>query len=119
MSVAALAAVQVGGYVNPWKAGAILVLLLVWLRLLSWIDKDGPEARLPREMVNSIMMAGLAGGYLLFFFLPGFGLAFGVLVGLFVADVGAYLGMRSRTIGLGDLKQQFADWWNGLLKREK
>ncbi|MGD0140681.1 MAG: ATPase, T2SS/T4P/T4SS family [Tepidisphaeraceae bacterium] len=119
MSVAALAAVDVGGYVNPWKAGAILVVLLVWVRLLSWIDKDGPEARLPREIVNTIMMAGLVGGYLLFFFLPGFGLAFGVLIGLFVADVGAYLGMRSRTIGLGDLKQQFADWWGGLLKREK
>ncbi|MGD0769426.1 MAG: ATPase, T2SS/T4P/T4SS family [Tepidisphaeraceae bacterium] len=119
MSVAALAAVQMGGYVNPWKAGAILVVLLVWLRLLSWIDKDGPEARLPREIVNSVMMAALVGGYLLFFFLPGFGLAIGVLVGLFVADIAAYLAMRSRTIGLGDLRQQFADWWSGLLKREK
>ncbi|MGD0389168.1 MAG: ATPase, T2SS/T4P/T4SS family [Tepidisphaeraceae bacterium] len=119
MSVAALAAVQMGGYVNPWKALAILVVLIVWVRLLSWIDKDAPEARLPREMVNSLMMGALVGGYLLFFFLPGFGLAFGVLIGLFVVDVGAYLGMRSRTIGLGDLRQQFADWWGGLLKREK
>ncbi len=117
MSVAALAAIQLGGYVNPFKAGAILVLLVVWVRLLSWIDKDSVAARLPRELVNTGMMAALIAGYMLFFFLPGFGVAFGVLIGLFVLDVGAYLGLRSRTIGLGDLKEQFADFWSGLLKK--
>jgi type II secretory ATPase GspE/PulE/Tfp pilus assembly ATPase PilB-like protein len=119
MSVAALAAIQFGGYVNPWKVGAILALLIVWVKLLSWIDKDSDAARLPREWVNTGMMAALIAGYLLFFFLPGFGLALGVLIGLFVADIGAYIGMRSRTIGLGDLTEQFNDWWRGLLKSGK
>jgi type II secretory ATPase GspE/PulE/Tfp pilus assembly ATPase PilB-like protein len=36
-----------------------------------------------------------------------------------VADIGIYLGMRSRTIGLGDLKDQLAGWWAGMMKREK
>jgi len=116
MSVAALAAIQIGGYVNPFKAGTILVLLVVWVRLLSWMDKDSIAARLPRELLNTGMMAALIAGYMLFFFLPGFGLAFGVLIGLFVLSVAAYLGMRSRTIGLGDLKEQFTDFWSGLLK---
>jgi hypothetical protein len=40
MSVAALAAIQFGGYVNPYKVGGILVLLVVWVKLLAWIDKD-------------------------------------------------------------------------------
>jgi type II secretory ATPase GspE/PulE/Tfp pilus assembly ATPase PilB-like protein len=117
MPHAVLAGIQVGGYVNPWKAGIIVVLLIVWAKLLTWIDKDSVEARLPREVVNSLMMAGLVGGYLLFFMLPGFALAMGVLCGLFAADIGAYLAMRSRTIGLGDLKTQFIGWWNGLIKK--
>ena len=117
MSVAALAAIQFGGYVNPWKVGGIVVLLIVWLKLLSWIDKDAVPARLPRELVNTVTMAALISGYLLFFVLPGFGLALGVLIGLFAVDVGGYLGVRSRTIGLGDLTDQVKDAWNGLLKK--
>ena len=119
MPQAALAAIQTGGYVNPWKVGIILLLLIVWAKLLTWIDKDTVGARLPRELVNSIMMAGFIGGYLFFFLLPGFGLAMGVLGGLFAADIGAYLAMRSRTIGLGDLTTQFTDWWSGLTKTGK
>jgi type II secretory ATPase GspE/PulE/Tfp pilus assembly ATPase PilB-like protein len=116
MPLAALATIQNGGYVNPWKVGIILILLIVWAKLLTWIDKDSIEARLARELVNSGMMAAFAGGYLLFFMLPGFGLAFGVLIGLFVVSIIVYLFMRSRTIGLADLKKQLADWWHGLLK---
>src|SRR5579872_257200 len=119
MSVAAMAVIQFGGYVNPYKVAGILVLLIVWVKLLAWIDKDSVAARLPREIVYSAMMGGLIIGYLMFFFLPGFGLAIGVLVGLFAADLGGYLFMRSRTIGLGDIKDQFSDWWNGLLKTGK
>src|ERR1700728_631785 len=119
MSPAILAAVQYGGYVNPWKAGGVLVLLVIWVKLLAWMDKEAIDARLPREITNSITMGGLVGGYFLFFFLPGFGLALGVLLGLFVADIGAYLGMRSRTIGLGDLTDKLKDWWAGLLKRDR
>jgi type II secretory ATPase GspE/PulE/Tfp pilus assembly ATPase PilB-like protein len=117
MSVAALAAIQFGGYVNPFKAGIILVLLVVWVRLLTWIDKDSVAARLPRELVNTGTMGALIAGYILFLFLPGFGLAFGVLIGLFVVSVAGYIGMRSRTIGLGDMKEQLADFWGGLLNK--
>jgi type II secretory ATPase GspE/PulE/Tfp pilus assembly ATPase PilB-like protein len=119
MSASSMAAIQFGGYVNPFKAAGILVLLLIWAKLLAWMDKDSQEARLPREIVNGMMMAGLIVGYLFFFFLPGFGVAIAVLSLCFVADIGTYLFMRSRTIGLGDLKDQLAGWWAGLTKREK
>ena len=72
MSVAALAAIQFGGYVNPWKVGGILVLLVVWVKLLAWIDKDSIAARLPRELVNTVMMAALIGGYHAVFLPAGF-----------------------------------------------
>jgi type II secretory ATPase GspE/PulE/Tfp pilus assembly ATPase PilB-like protein len=114
-----LAAVQYGGYVNPYKAGGAILLLIIWVKLLAWMDKDAIEARLPRDMLNAGMMAGLIAGYFLFFFLPGFGLALGILLGLFVADIVAYFGMRSRTIGLGDLTDKLKDWWASLLKRDR
>jgi len=119
MSSADLAAIQFGGYVDPWKVGGIVVLLVVWAKLLAWIDKDSVEARLPREIINCGTMGSLALGYLLFFFLPGFAVAFSVLFLLFALDIGAYLFMRSRTIGLKDLREQLSDWWNGLLKGGK
>jgi type II secretory ATPase GspE/PulE/Tfp pilus assembly ATPase PilB-like protein len=115
----ALAAVQYGGYVNPYKAGGAILLLIIWVKLLAWMDKDAIEARLPREMMNAGTMAGLVAGYFLFFFLPGFGLAIGVLLGLFVADIGAYLGMRSRTIGLADLTDKVKDGFAAMLKRDR
>ena len=36
--------VEVGGYINPWKILPPLVLLFVWGRLLTWIDKDTDAA---------------------------------------------------------------------------
>lgn len=113
-----LATIVVGNYVNPFKVVGILVLLLLWTRLLTWIDKDTIVARLPRELINLIMFSGLIGGYILFFFLPGFGLAFGVLIGLFVADIGTYIGLRAQSVGLGDLTEQFAAWRAGLFKKK-
>jgi type II secretory ATPase GspE/PulE/Tfp pilus assembly ATPase PilB-like protein len=114
-----LSVIQIGGYVSPWKVGIILVLMVVWAKLLTWIDKDAIEARLPRDIVNTIMMGGFVGGYFMFFMLPGFALAMGVLAGLFAMDVAVYLGMRSRTIGLSDLSRQFSDWGRGLVKSGK
>jgi type II secretory ATPase GspE/PulE/Tfp pilus assembly ATPase PilB-like protein len=119
MSASSMAAIQFGGYVNPYKAAGLIVLLIIWVKLLAWMDKDSQEARLPREILNCGMMVGLILGYLFFFFLPGFGVAIAVLCLFFVADIGVYLFMRSRTIGLGDLKDQLANWWAGLMKREK
>jgi len=116
MPVGVLAAIQYGGYVNPWKAGILLVLLVIWAKLLTWIDKDSIAARLPREIINTGTLGSLIAGYFLYFFLP-FGLAIGLLCGFFAADIGAYLFLRSRTIGLTDLTQQLKDWWGGLFRR--
>jgi type II secretory ATPase GspE/PulE/Tfp pilus assembly ATPase PilB-like protein len=119
MPLVFLAAVQSGPYINPWKVIPPVLLLIFWAKLLTWMDKDSQEARLPREILNSCLFAGLMLGFTCFFFVPGFAPAFSILIGLFVVEIGVYLFLRSRTIGLGDLRTQLADWWNGLIRSKK
>ena len=41
-----LAAVEVGQYVSIWKILVLVIFLLIWARLLTWMDKDAIDARL-------------------------------------------------------------------------
>jgi type II secretory ATPase GspE/PulE/Tfp pilus assembly ATPase PilB-like protein len=119
MPLVFLAALQTGPFINPWKVVPPVVLLAIWVKLLSWIDKDGPEARLNREAINSSLFAGLILGYTCIIFVPGFTPAFSILVSLFVVEIAVYLFLRSRTIGLADLRGKLADWWNNLIRSKK
>src|SRR5687768_16643899 len=110
MGLAFVAAVQVGGYVSALKALPVLLVLLVWCRLLTWVDKDAPAAHLARDMLNSAFVAGMVLGFGLFFFLPGFLIAFPVLLFVMLAEAGVYLALRHKNVGLGDLKEQFQTW---------
>src|SRR5262245_4786419 len=67
-----LAEVQIGQYVNLWKLLPVLILLLIWGRLLTWMDKDAIDAHLPRQLLNSIMIAGVMLGVLLFLLMPSY-----------------------------------------------
>lgn len=113
-----MAAVDAGSYVSPWKALPILLLLLIWARLLTWMDKDAVDAHLPRLVINCGMIAGMIGGLLLFLLLPGYWLALGVFVAAMLSDVGVYLLMRHQRVGLGDLKDQLADFFHSLISRK-
>ncbi|MCY2954799.1 MAG: ATPase, T2SS/T4P/T4SS family [Planctomycetota bacterium] len=114
-----MAAVDLTGYISGLKLVPVLLIFLIWARVLSWIDKDAEGAHLPREILNTgIIIAGLA-GVALFLFLPNYWIALGVLVVVDLASVGTYLGMRQRIVGLGDLKQQFREFLQGIFKREK
>ena len=53
MGLAFLAAVQVGGYVSALKTIPVILVLLLWARLLTWVDKDAPAAHLPRTAFNT------------------------------------------------------------------
>jgi type II secretory ATPase GspE/PulE/Tfp pilus assembly ATPase PilB-like protein len=98
--------VEAGGYLNVWKTIPVLLILLVWTRLLTWIDKDSEAAYLPREAINGGFMGGAVLAFALFFFLPNFWLCLGVLVFIFAAEMGTYLFIRHKKVGLGDLKGQ-------------
>jgi len=110
MGLAFVAAVEVGGYVSALKALPVLLVLLLWARLLTWIDKDAPAAHLPRDGINLGFLAGMIAGFALFFFLPTFLIAFSALLFLLIIEAGVYLGLRHQKVGLTDLKAQFQEW---------
>ena len=89
----------------------MLLVLLLWARLLTWIDKDAPAAHLPRDGINLGFLAGMILGFALFFFLPAFLIAFGVLLFLLIIEAGVYLGLRHQKVGLADLKATSSTTW--------
>src|ERR1035437_1568666 len=103
-----LQVVPVGGYVSIWKVIPFLVVFLLWLRLLTWTDKDAPASNLPGEMLMLAFSGGLLGAFLLFLLLPGFWISFPVFVLVLLAEAGAYLGLRANRVGLKDLKGELS-----------
>jgi general secretion pathway protein E len=99
-----LAAVEVGGYLSVWKAIPVVLLLFIWMRFLTWVDKDAEAAFLPREAINGSFMGGAVLGFALFFILPNFWLCLGAMLFLLFAEIGVYLGIRNKKVGLADLK---------------
>ncbi|MGA3067843.1 MAG: hypothetical protein ABSF29_13450, partial [Tepidisphaeraceae bacterium] len=119
MAPAALGTIEVGGYVNPWKIVPIVVVLLVWARLLTWIDKDAKPSHLPRQLINSLMFAGLVLGYVLFFVVPGFAAAMAALCILLAVDLGVYLFLRAQRVGLSDLTGKLKSFQGRMLKKSE
>lgn len=103
-------AVPGGDYVSAVKALPVLLVLLAWARLLTWIDKDAPAAHLPRIPINMGMIGVGIFAFILCFFLPDFWVALGSLVGVIAVEMGAYLVIRHQKVGLGDLSAQFSDF---------
>src|SRR5439155_15105253 len=119
LSLLAAADVSVGQYLAWWKAIPVLIVLLLWGRLVTWIDKDSQEILLPRVPLNVGNMIGGVLGFLLFFALPGFPLAFGALILIVAAEAGTYLALRNSKVGLGDLGGKFNEWIASLKSGEK
>lgn len=118
----ALAAVEAGSYVSWWKALLALVVILLWARLLTWIDKDTDRAHLPRLAVNSGMMAVMLLGVAAFLLLPQFGVAFLVLLVFLAIDLGIYLLLRNAKVGLADIGDELKSFVSApfaKLQREK
>ena len=69
--------------------------------------------------MNSGMIAGLILGYALFILLPGYGLAIAALLLCFFADIGAYLGVRAKVVGLKDLKESLSNEFASLTGKNK
>jgi general secretion pathway protein E len=110
MGLSFLAEVQVGGYVSALKAIPVILVLLLWTRLLTWVDKDAPAAHLPRTALNSGFIAGLIVAFALLMFIPGYLIAFPVFLLVMLVEAGVYLGIRNSKVGLGDLREQFNTW---------
>ena len=90
-----LAQVEAGSYVSIWKVLPVVVILLLWARILTFMDKDAIDAHLPRHAINSGMIVGLVGGFFAFLFLPNFWVALSVLLLVLLVEIGVYLLMAS------------------------
>ena len=108
-----LAAIEFGPYVAWWATIPFLLLLLLWARLLTWVDKDTRRVMLPRDMVNAGMMAGLLLGLAVFFLLPGLPLALGGFLVIMIASFGVYAGVRSKKADFADMQQSLKDEFIG------
>src|SRR5687767_5125926 len=102
-----LLAVTAGGYVSWWKALLLVLVILAWGRLITWIDKDAQSVLLPRVTLNLGMVLGGVLGIFLFFIVPGFAIAFLILIGIVLAELGTYLAIRAQKAGLSDIGDQF------------
>jgi type II secretory ATPase GspE/PulE/Tfp pilus assembly ATPase PilB-like protein len=114
-----LAAIDFSPFVAWWKAVPFLLLLFFWCRILTWIDKDTKKVNLARQGINAGMIFAFVLGILAFFFLPGFGLAIGLMVGLLVVSLGGYIGFRSSKVGLEDLRDSIAEEFGSIFKLGK
>jgi type II secretory ATPase GspE/PulE/Tfp pilus assembly ATPase PilB-like protein len=109
-----VAAVDGGGYVSLLKMIPPVIILLVWAKLLTWVDKDAEAAHLPRVGLNVSFLSGLVVGFALFFLLPNFFVALGGLIFVLLAETATYLILRHQRVGLKDLRKQFNDWIKGM-----
>src|SRR5262245_2387576 len=113
-----VAQLSYGPYISPWKVLPVLVVLLVWAKLLTWIDKDAEDAHLPRLALNSGFLGGLVAAFLIFLFLPGFIVAFAVFMLFFLGEVAAYLVLRNQKVGLADLGKELKKAMGGMKKKK-
>jgi len=123
-----VAVVTGGGYISLFKTVPVLLVLLVWTRLLTWVDKDAPELNLPREKLNGPLFGGMILGFALFLLFPpltsmawlNFSLAFLLLLGCFGAEAGVYLNIRNKKQpGFEDIKEQFIEWLKTTFRGKK
>ena len=99
-----------GSFINGWLLIPIILLAMPWLRMMTWADKDAVNARLPRETINGINLAGFALACALLVLIPNYLGALAAFILLIGVEAGIYLAWRNSTVGLADLKVQFSDW---------
>jgi type II secretory ATPase GspE/PulE/Tfp pilus assembly ATPase PilB-like protein len=114
-----LGQVEVGGYINAWKVVPALIILLIWTKLLSWVDKDAEAAMLPRMPLNAGLLTALIVGFAAFLYMPTFITGLAALLAVMVLSLGLYFMLRQQKVGLGDLNKQFSDWTKSLTTRKK
>ncbi|MCG3130213.1 MAG: hypothetical protein FLDDKLPJ_00967 [Phycisphaerae bacterium] len=75
-------------YVNFVKIGALVVLLLGWAAITSWVDKDTDVVKTKREQWNIIVMIGGFAGLAMFLLPPWKGPLYFVGLGMFLLLAG-------------------------------
>jgi type II secretory ATPase GspE/PulE/Tfp pilus assembly ATPase PilB-like protein len=106
---AVLSTIPTGPYLNGIFLLVLLVLVFLWACWMAWVDKDSLAVNLPRQMLNLLMMAGFIVALFIFLTVPlGTTGAFSAFGGIFVAEIGVYLGLRYQKAGLSDLTTELS-----------
>ncbi len=104
-------AVPTGQYVNGLKVIPVVIVMVVWLRLLTWVDKDTLDHHMARDKINTGLLAGLVAAFAGFLFLPNFLIALPVLIAVFAVESFIYLQVRKQKVGSNaDIGVSFAAW---------
>ena len=115
-----LALIPTGPYINGYALIPLVVILLIWARLMTWVDKDAPAVHLLRQIMNVVTFAGMAIGVFVYLFVPlTLWIDLSILVGVLLIDIGVYLGLRSQKVGLGDLTGQLKEMFQSKGKKEQ
>src|SRR5689334_14473674 len=99
-----LAAAELTNYINGLKLLPVVLIGIVWLRMITWADKDADNARMPRPTINMINLGGFVLAVAILPLLPYYFASLGVFIFLFFAEAAYYLMWRNNTVGLSDLK---------------
>jgi len=107
-----LSTIPTGPYLNGILLLVLVVVLFIWACWMTWVDKDSLDVHLPRQLLNLVMMAGLIVAMFIILIMPlGAAGGFCAFGGIFVAEIGVYLGWRYQKAGLSDLSSQFANFF--------
>jgi type II secretory ATPase GspE/PulE/Tfp pilus assembly ATPase PilB-like protein len=113
-----LIAVEIGQYISIWKPLVLFTVVLLWVRLLTWSDKDAEDAHLPRQLLNTAFFGGLLLAVLLAIYMPDFIAGLGLLLFVLGIEVAIYLTLRNKKVGLKDLGKDFNDWVQSIVGRK-
>jgi general secretion pathway protein E len=113
-----LIAVEIGQYISIWKPLVLFTVVLLWVRLLTWSDKDAEDAHLPRQLLNTAFFGGLLLAVLLAIYMPVFIAGLGLLLFVLGIEAAIYLTLRNKKVGLKDLGKDFNDWVQSIVGRK-
>ena len=111
-------AVAYGPFASWWKLLILFVMIVAFLRILQWVDKDAGPARLPREGINCGLWGLLVLSLLLAVVLPAFPMVLGAMFVLLAGGVAGYLAWRNTTVGLKDIPDQVKAFGKSLITRK-
>jgi type II secretory ATPase GspE/PulE/Tfp pilus assembly ATPase PilB-like protein len=113
-----LSVAELANYINGFKFLPVVVISLVWLRLMTWADKDAPKSHLPREVINMINLGGLVVAVGQMLLIPNYWAALAVFLFIFLSEIGYYLIWRNQTVGLKDLSDEIKDFFSSFGRRK-
>lgn len=84
-----------GFYLNLYSVAAVLAVFFAWIRCFVWMDRDGRIHKLNRYLWNQFALAGCIAGFVVFWVVPWFPVAFALLLVLAGGPLLAYLVRRN------------------------